>query len=87
MSLLATAAVLCQSVIEWAERVKALKPQCNSVRGQVQTLMPLLGQYADELARRERLGQRLLRRQQSARVGDPRRARGAALERRRARRS
>ena len=49
MDALGAAGVLCQSIITWAEKVKALKPQCKAVRGQVETLLPLLEKYADEL--------------------------------------
>ena len=49
MEALLTAAGLCQSIIDCVQRVKTLKPQCKAVRGQVETLLPLLEKYADEL--------------------------------------
>ena len=49
MDALSTAAGLCQSIIDWVEQVKALKQQCKAVRDQVETLLPLLKKYTDEL--------------------------------------
>ena len=49
MEPLATAAGLCQSIIDWVKQVKELKQQCEAVRDQAETLLPLLEKYTDEL--------------------------------------